>query len=241
MRSSPASSNVTNLRSYNAPLSRVTPIYSDIGQIRILTLKGTDTVSPTYKAPFVVQGHGDREKHMMVHNSSTTRPASVHLLVSVAAMLKFRLRSFGVTKAYLQITTNMVRSVYVRPPRERANPETHLMLLRKAFYGLSDLGDYWNYSIDRVLREDVGLEPSKRDPALYCDGPNATSSLNGTVVTQVDDVLSTGSPTHRRSLCFEHKLDSKPRDTPLLHFLASRFLRYENLVTSFTSRSTPCI
>lgn len=151
-----------------------------------------------------MQGHRDREKHMMVHNASTARPASFHLLLSIAAMRDFQLWYFDVTKPYVERIPELTRSVYVRPPRELDRPDTHLRLLRKALYGLSDSGDYSQYSLDKVLREDVDMKPSTGDPALYYDESAASSWLDGIVVTQVDDVLRTGLPPfHQRSMRLE--------------------------------------
>lgn len=34
-------------------------------------------------------------------------------------------------------------------------------------YGLGDAGDLWHVTLDRHLRDELGLSPTKADPALY--------------------------------------------------------------------------
>lgn len=67
-----------------------------------LSPMATKSSNRMHKARFVVPRHHDKEKHMMVHNSSTIQPASVRLLVSVPAMSTSRLWSLDVTKAYVK-------------------------------------------------------------------------------------------------------------------------------------------
>lgn len=55
----------------------------------VLEIKSADTRTPSYKARFVMQGHRDRDKHILVQNSSKARPESVRILVSVAAMRRY--------------------------------------------------------------------------------------------------------------------------------------------------------
>lgn len=65
----------------------------------VLAIKLVDTDKHLYKARFVEQGHPDRDKHIMLHNSSTARPASVRLVVSIAATRGYSLWSFDFTQA----------------------------------------------------------------------------------------------------------------------------------------------
>lgn len=61
----------------------------------------------------------------------------------------------------------LTRAVYVRPPREIANPDPHLLRLRKALYGMSDSGKYWHQTLARVLKKDRDLHVATGDPTLY--------------------------------------------------------------------------
>lgn len=51
-----------------------------LGRI-VLALKSSEDVEFKSKARYVVGGHRDKMKHMMVHTSSTLQPQSVRLLL----------------------------------------------------------------------------------------------------------------------------------------------------------------
>lgn len=68
----------------------------------VLAIQYADTQAPLHKACFVVQGQKEKEKHCLIYNSSTVRPTSVRLLVSVAVMGRYVVWSFHVTQVYLK-------------------------------------------------------------------------------------------------------------------------------------------
>lgn len=176
----------------------------------VLSIKGTDTKHPVHKARFVVQRHTDRDKHTLVHNSSTARLASKRLFVSITAMRRYAIWSFHVTKAYLQSAVDLARTLYVLPPRELAGPNTPLLRLWKILYGLSGSGDYCYDTLAKALQSDIGLEPSTEYPAMYYGTVRGSGPMNGIVVTQVGDVLRIGSALfHARTLRLEEIVESK--------------------------------
>lgn len=129
-------------------------------------------------------------------------------------MRRYRLSSFHVIQAYLQITTNLARPFYIRPPRELPDAYQYLLRIRKALYGLSDSGDYWHHTLDRTKPRDVGLVPSIGDQALYCDSAEPGHHMQGMGVTQVDYVLGTGCTRfHNRTLQLEAQCDCNRRET----------------------------
>ena len=50
----------------------------------ILAIKSTEDGEINYKARFVIGGHRDKMKHLMVHNSATLQPQSIRLFLAQA-------------------------------------------------------------------------------------------------------------------------------------------------------------
>ena len=84
----------------------------------ILTLKEAGTEKEFYKARYVVQGHRDKEKAFLVHNSTTLQQQSTKLILSLAAVFGFRIWNQDVTQAYTQSALKLMRTIFLRPPRE---------------------------------------------------------------------------------------------------------------------------
>lgn len=101
---------------------------------------GTD--EKTCKARFVVQGHTDAEKSLLVHNSTTLQEGSIRTLISIAVILGMRLWTKDVSQVYLQYARQLIRNIYVRPTREFRLNSDQLLRLLKPLYGLSESGDY---------------------------------------------------------------------------------------------------
>lgn len=68
----------------------------------VLVIKSGKDGKIKYKARFVIGGHRDKLKDMMVHAASTLQPQSIRLLLALAASLKFEIWTSDVTQAYLQ-------------------------------------------------------------------------------------------------------------------------------------------
>lgn len=118
----------------------------------------------------------------------------------------------------MKSTTDLARPVLNRPQSDLRNRDTHLLLLLNALESLTESGDYCHNRMDLVVRNDLNLEPSTGDPALYYDTSNDISFLEGLCVTQVDDILGTCSTEfYNRSLGLARTFDSNPLDTPPLN------------------------
>lgn len=132
--------------------------------------------------------------------------------------------SLHVTQAYIQSTNNQARCVYVRPPHELDDPKVCFLRLRKALYALSYSGEYWHDTLWKVLFSDIELQSSTGDPDVcYSTDGSYVFALDGEIVTQVDDVLGTGSGQfYEHTLPLEQAFDSKPCESPLLKFSVVR-------------------
>lgn len=71
----------------------VPPNANVLGGCFVLSIKNIGTGEEVYKARYVVQGHTDREKNILVHNSTNLRQSSIKSLTAIAAIFGFRVWS----------------------------------------------------------------------------------------------------------------------------------------------------
>lgn len=88
-----------------------------IGGRFVLVTKNFETDNHVHKALFVVQGHTDSGKDLLVHSTNTIRQHSVRLLVAIAAISQFMLWTQDVYQAYLQAGDGLKRNVYIGAPQ----------------------------------------------------------------------------------------------------------------------------
>lgn len=130
----------------------VPPGANVLGGRFVLAIKNVNTDEEVYKARFVVQGHTDIEKNILVHNSTNLRQGSIRVLVAIVAVFGFRIWSQDVSQAYLQSAEKLMHDVYVKPTKEFHLSDTHLLKLLKPLYGLADSGDYWHATFSKHLQ-----------------------------------------------------------------------------------------
>ena len=159
----------------------------------VLAIKSTEDGEIKYKARFVMGGHRDKFKHLMVHNSSTLQSHSVRLLLTMAHAHDFIIWTADITQAYLQSTDPLLRDIYIRKvdPEFELAPEQCLKLL-KPLYGLCDAGDLWASTMDKHHRYDLSMTPLRSESALYT--LHQDDSLIGISGSYVDDLLRAGTP-----------------------------------------------
>ena len=108
----------------------------------VVTIKDVEIENLIFKARFVAHGNRDSEKDQHVHDSTTARQISVTLLVAVAAILEFDVRTEDISQAYLQPASELLREIYLKPNRHLKVPT--------ALYGLADSGDYWHTTFAKI-------------------------------------------------------------------------------------------
>ena len=173
-------------------LKEEVPKYSNILNGRfVLTIKNANTDHEIYKARYVVQGHRDKDKDFIVHESKTLRQSSKKLILALAAIFGFRVWTHDVKQAYLQSFQNLMRRVYLKPSKEFELSSDQLVQLLKPLYGLADSGDYWNRTMNLHLQDDLGMKSTTGDISLFVKSVHGR--LTGLVGTYVDDSLAAGN------------------------------------------------
>ena len=158
----------------------------------VLSIKNANTDEESYKARYVVQGHKDREKSLLVHNSTTVRQSSTRLIMALAATFGFRIWSQDVKQAYLQSSENLMRQIFLKPSKEFGLPSGKFLKLQKPLYGLADSGDYWYNTMSKHIRDDLEMKSTTGDISLFFK--TIGNDLVGLTGTYVDDSLSAGTP-----------------------------------------------
>lgn len=123
------------------------------------------------KVRYKSQGFAEVLKEMLFHDVTALRPASIRLILCIAAVLSLLLFSHDVTQEYLQANDLLTRLIFLRPKaKERALlglEKGEPLKLLKPLYVLCDSGDDWNITIDDHLINDLQMERSVSDLSLY--------------------------------------------------------------------------
>lgn len=193
----------------------IEPDANVLGGRFVLTIKNKDTDHELFKARFVVQGHLDREKELLVHASTTVSQQAVKLLLSLATIFGFRLWSEDMTLAYIQGAKNIMRKVYLKGELEFQPSDAQLLKILRPLYGLADSGDYWHANFLQHLKSDLNMQSTACDLSFFYKHMQA--ALHGLMATHVDDTLSAGN----------HKFDDETRITGIMFDAKPR--TYDNL------------
>ncbi len=103
---------------------------------------------------------------MIFHSTRTIQASSTRLLLSLASTLGFDIWTADVTQAYLKSGKPLKRDIFVRNPADEFELNTNQFLrLVRPLYGLCESGDLWYETLDNHLGDNLGMEPTKTDPA----------------------------------------------------------------------------
>ena len=157
-----------------------------------LGFKSTEGGKMKYKARYVIGGHRDRFKEMMVHSAATQQPQSIRLLLALARIFGFDIWTSDVRQSYLQSAVPLSREVFIKNPVHEFELDADQCLqLLKPLYGLCESGDLWFETLDKHHRVDLKMKPFRIDPAMYyllADG-----MLYGISGGYVDDLIRAGN------------------------------------------------
>lgn len=81
-----------------------------IGERCFLSIKNKDLDKEVNKAKYIVQGHKDIEKGVLVHNSANVKMTSIRILLTLAAIFSLKIWSRDVSQAYLQSSENFYKT-----------------------------------------------------------------------------------------------------------------------------------
>ena len=169
----------------------------------VLAIKSTEDGKVKYKVRYVIGGHRDWLRHMMVHTASTLQPQSIRLLLALAVMHGYDIWTSNVRQAYLQPAEPLAHDIFItKPVPEFELDLSQCLKLLKRLYGLCKSGDMGHATLDKHHIDDLGMRPLRSDPALYI--LLAEGLLKGISRGYVDDLIRTGDETFKK-LCSKKK------------------------------------
>jgi hypothetical protein len=161
----------------------------------VLAIKNPGMDNEFLKSPFVLGGHRDRDKHSIVHRSTTIKKSSVRILLTMAASLEFNVWTIDVNQEYLQAAVDLLRKIFTKQDLLNLG-EDELLQVIKPLYGLSDSGDYWAETIPAHHIDDLLMTQATAEFSLFFK--SLDGKLIGASGVHVDDLLQIGTLDFRR-------------------------------------------
>ena len=146
-----------------------------------------------YKGRVVAQGYSQRPGFEYAEDatfSPTYRPASLRLILALAAQKELHLRSVDISAAFL-LGTELTEDIYMRqPPGFHHGAPNMVCHLRKPLYGLKQSARNWNQKLHQVLTQEMGFKRLESDRAvyIYANGDNRII-----VPVFIDDITLAGT------------------------------------------------
>lgn len=108
----------------------------------VLSVEHVETDKILFRAIFVVQGHTDAEKNLLVNSASNIKHVSVRLIVAMADIFRYRIWTQYVAQAYLQSEQTLMGKVFIRLSMEFQLNHDELLEFFEPLYGLTDGSDH---------------------------------------------------------------------------------------------------
>ncbi len=158
----------------------------------VLAIKHSQTDEPPrLKARFVIGGHKDKDKNLLLHDTRTVRPESIRLIIALATIFGLKLSVADWRQGYVQSKSTLLRKVFIRP-KELELKANELVQVLRPVYGLADAGDYWADTLSQHLHQHLSFTQATTDMALWLR--IIGSKLVAMAACYVDDVLLATTP-----------------------------------------------
>ncbi len=136
----------------------------------MIAIKDGETDKPIFKERLVAYGCRDSEKHNLVHGSIYDCQSSVRLLIALAAIMVFDVRTEDISQAYLVSASKLLRKVYLRPYKHLQAPAGYKLKFLRLLYGLVGSGDYRHATFAKHLRKNLSMQTVASDLSCFLDG-----------------------------------------------------------------------
>lgn len=107
---------------------------------------------PIFKDKFVVQGHTDPKKQMLMHSANTIRQHSLRVLIAIASTYELRIWWQEVSQDYLQSGEGLLRDVFVQALDQFQLQPTQLLNILKLLYSMTNSGEYCHHKCSSNLQ-----------------------------------------------------------------------------------------
>jgi hypothetical protein len=142
------------------------------------------------KSRLVVQAYNDEGKKEVLTQAPTLQRVSQRIVLSIAAVLNnVNLYLRDISQAYVQSTTRLNRTFFIRPPPELCLPEGSILQVVRPLYGIPEAGNHWFKTYHSHHINQLEMIQSTYDPCLLYKPLRNQNSSFGVVGLQTDDTL----------------------------------------------------
>ena len=122
--------------------------------------------------------------------SPATSKGSLHGILATISSKKWPHKAIDLKASFLQGDEKLTRKVYLTPTSEAHISHSHVWLLKKYVYSLTDTSLMWYEKVQKFVTDNEG-KISVADPALFMWHEN--KNLIGVICVHVDDFLNFSS------------------------------------------------
>ncbi len=138
-------------------------------------------------------GSKDWDKRMLMKYSPTVSRGSVRLMLGISMDRKLPIFVRVISHAYVSTDTNLLRQIYLIPPKGIGLDPDILWYVQKPLYGLPESGVHWFKTyISHHHHHKLGMTSIEVDPCLLYR-KDKDRNLDGMICLQFDDSMRAGS------------------------------------------------